>query len=103
MRREAFEDGRLALRFGDQKLNLHPAGAVLTPHARHPTTGSADLCFLTSVPLEAVAAHLAAHGVALIAGPVARTGARGPLRSVYCADPDGNLIEVANSSPPPRR
>lgn len=91
-----FGEGRRALSFGCQKINLHPASAPIRPHARTPQAGSADLCFLTAVPLDEVIAHLRACGVAIEEGPVPRTGATGPIRSVYCRDPDGNLIEVAN-------
>ncbi|THF60534.1 VOC family protein [Pseudothauera rhizosphaerae] len=91
-----FGEGRRALVFGRQKINLHPASAPIRPHARRPLAGSADLCFLTSTPLEEVAAQLEACGVAVEEGPVPRTGATGPIRSVYCRDPDGNLVEIAN-------
>lgn len=92
----SFADGRRALSFGEQKINLHPYGREFEPKAGHPTPGSADLCFLTEVPLSEVQAHLAACGVTLIEGPVRRTGATGPILSVYFRDPDGKLIEVAN-------
>jgi catechol 2,3-dioxygenase-like lactoylglutathione lyase family enzyme len=92
----SFGDGRTALAFGQQKINLHARGHEFEPKAHRPTPGAADFCLLTSVPLAAVAAHLRAEGVALVAGPVARTGATGPLESIYFRDPDGNLIEVAN-------
>jgi catechol 2,3-dioxygenase-like lactoylglutathione lyase family enzyme len=91
-----FGEGRKALAFGAQKINLHPAGREFEPKARRPTPGSADLCFLTSVPLPQVQAHLAACGVAVTEGPVQRTGAQGPILSVYFRDPDDNLIEVSN-------
>lgn len=91
-----FGDGRTALAFGSQKINLHPAGQAFEPHAAYPTPGAADVCFITSVPLAEVMAHLAACGVTVLAGPVRRTGARGPIVSVYFRDPDMNLIEVAN-------
>lgn len=91
-----FGEGRRALVFGQQKINLHAANAPIQPHARLPQPGSADLCFLTSSPLEAVIAHLNACGVGIEDGPVQRTGATGPIRSVYCRDPDGNLVEIAN-------
>ena len=91
-----FGEGRRALAFGDQKLNLHQAGKEFEPKARTPTRGSADLCFLTDVPIDDVVAHLKKIGVAIELGPVAKTGARHPLRSLYFRDPDGNLIEVAN-------
>jgi catechol 2,3-dioxygenase-like lactoylglutathione lyase family enzyme len=96
MRAETFGDGRKALSFGTQKINLHQAGREFEPKAAAPTPGSADLCFLTSEPLDAVISHLRACGVPVIEGPVSRTGATGPIRSVYVRDPDGNLVEVAN-------
>ncbi len=91
-----FGAGRKALAFGAQKINLHQSGREFEPKARRPTPGSADLCFLTSVPLAQVQAHLAACGVAVSEGPVQRTGAQGPILSVYFRDPDLNLIEVSN-------
>lgn len=91
-----FGQGRKALAFGAQKINLHPAGREFEPKAQRPTPGSADLCFLTSVPLTEVRAHLAACGVTVSEGPVQRTGAQGPILSVYFRDPDLNLIEVSN-------
>ena len=91
-----FGQGRKALAFGAQKINLHQAGKEFEPKANHPTPGSADLCFLTHVPLEEVQRHLTACGVPVIEGPVQRTGAQGPILSVYVRDPDQNLIEVAN-------
>lgn len=91
-----FGNGRRALVFGHQKINLHPAAAPIVPHAQSPLPGSADLCFIAETPLEEVLRHLAACGVAVEDGPVARTGATGPIRSVYFRDPDGNLIEVSN-------
>jgi catechol 2,3-dioxygenase-like lactoylglutathione lyase family enzyme len=94
-----FGGGRRALTFGRQKLNLHQAGRELSPHARRPTGGSADLCFITSTPIEHVVTHLETAGVSVEDGPVDRTGAVGPLRSVYIRDPDGNLLEVANHLP----
>ena len=99
MRKEVFHpaDGttRTALVFGDQKINLHQAGAEFEPKSRQPTPGSADLCFLTEPPLDDWLAHFAAHGIEVEEGPVARTGATGPLTSLYVRDPDGNLIEVS--------
>lgn len=87
---------RTALAFGRQKLNLHPCDRVLDPNVRHATPGSADLCFLTSTPIDAVVEHLRAVGVDIVTGPVRRTGARQPLLSIYFHDPDENLIEVSN-------
>lgn len=92
----AFGAGRRALVFGSQKINLHPHGREFEPKAHRPTPGSADVCFLTSVPLDAVIQQLAACGVKILEGPVPRTGAAGPLMSVYFRDPDLNLIEVSN-------
>ncbi|MEW5789440.1 MAG: VOC family protein [Pseudomonadota bacterium] len=96
MERVVFGAGRLALNFGVQKINLHPAEAPLAPHARRPTPGGADLCFISDLPVGAWLDHLAAQDVAVEAGPVPRTGARGPITSVYFRDPDGNLLEVSN-------
>lgn len=95
MRREDFGDGRVALRFGDQKLNLHSAGAEIAPHAAQPTPGSADLCFLMDGTLEAFAESLSRADVPIELGPVPRTGAVAPLSSLYVRDPDGNLVELS--------
>ena len=94
-----FGAGRKALAFGTQKINLHQAGREFEPKAARPTPGSADLCFLSSVPLPQVQAHLAACGVTITEGPVQRTGAQGPILSVYFRDPDHNLIEISNRLP----
>jgi catechol 2,3-dioxygenase-like lactoylglutathione lyase family enzyme len=91
-----FAGGRKALAFGRQKINLHAHGREFEPKAQHPTPGSSDLCLLTATPLADVVAHLAAEGVVIVEGPVRRTGATGPILSVYFRDRDGNLIEVAN-------
>lgn len=96
MERRVFAGGRVALHFGGQKINLHAAAAPIVPHARRPTPGSADLCFVTATPIADVMAALAAREIAIIEGPVERSGARGPLLSIYCVDPDGNLVEIAN-------
>lgn len=91
-----FQSGRKALHFGGQKFNLHQAGHEFEPKAAVPTPGSLDLCLLTSVPLNDVMEHLRLNSVTLVEGPVYKTGAAGPLLSVYMRDPDGNLIEVSN-------
>lgn len=94
-----FGAGRKALAFGQQKINLHEAGKEFDPpaiKAARPVPGSGDLCFLTSVPLAEVMARAAALGIAIEEGPERRTGALGPISSVYARDPDGNLIEVSN-------
>ena len=96
MRVETFAQGRKALAFGRQKFNLHEAGREFEPKADRPTPGSIDLCLITDTPLDAVIDHLRRCDVTIIEGPVARTGATGPIRSVYLHDPDANLIEVAN-------
>lgn len=90
-----FGENRRALRFGAAKINLHVAGREHAPHAARPTPGSADLCFLVTETLGAVQAHLERHGVPVVEGPVDRTGATGPLRSLYVRDPDGNLVELS--------
>ena len=90
-----FGSGRRALSFGNQKINLHEAGKEFQPLAGNPTPGSADLCFISTVPLPAVIEHLRACAVPVIEGPVERTGAKGNIRSVYFRDPDENLIEVS--------
>jgi len=89
---------RHALSFGTQKINLHVAGAEFEPRARHAMPGSADLCFLSDTPLESWTARLQAVGIVVEEGPVPRTGATGPITSIYLRDPDGNLIEIANRS-----
>ena len=91
-----FGDGRTALRFGRSKINLHQAGHEFEPKARHPAPGSMDLCLIVDDPVEDVLAQLAAAGVAVEEGPVARTGATGEIVSCYLRDPDGNLIELSN-------
>jgi catechol 2,3-dioxygenase-like lactoylglutathione lyase family enzyme len=87
---------RTALRFGAQKLNLHEVGNKVAPHARHAEPGSLDLCFVIAVRPEDAVAQLHACGVEVERGPVSRIGALGDITSVYCRDPDGNLIELAS-------
>ncbi|MBL9174451.1 MAG: VOC family protein [Verrucomicrobiales bacterium] len=95
MKSVVFGAGRRALAFGRQKINLHSVGAPVSPHAASPTPGSADVCLLTGTPMDEVLTHLQREGVAVELGPVPRTGAVGPILSVYFRDPDGNLIEVS--------
>ncbi len=90
-----FAEGRVALHFGSQKINLHQAGRTFDPKAAAPTPGSADLCFLLAGPLDRAIDHLAALAIPLEAGPIERTGATGRIRSIYLREPDGNLIELA--------
>ena len=104
MARETFvapSDGsrRVALLFGGQKINLHKAGAEFEPKAKTPQPGSADFCLLTKTPLEDVTETLIANGIAIELDPSPRTGAAGPLVSIYCRDPDGNLVEISNVMP----
>jgi catechol 2,3-dioxygenase-like lactoylglutathione lyase family enzyme len=95
MRIVTFGGGRKALVFGAQKINLHLAGREFEPKAAHPTPGSVDLCLITTGSLDAAIAHLAACGIPILEGPVAKIGATGSIRSVYFRDPDANLIEVS--------
>ncbi|XTI73271.1 VOC family protein [Acidithiobacillus sp. AC3] len=91
-----FGDSRKALSFGAQKINLHQYRKEFEPKAQKPTPGSADLCFITSIPIPEVVRHISSCDVAVIEGPVQRTGATDPILSVYFRDPDMNLIEVSN-------
>jgi len=96
MQRLTFAGGRYALAFGRQKINLHEAGREFEPKAHVAAPGTLDLCLITTTPLGEVIEHLARCDVAIIEGPVSKTGATGPIRSVYFRDPDQNLIEVSN-------
>jgi catechol 2,3-dioxygenase-like lactoylglutathione lyase family enzyme len=96
MRPVTFGAGRRALEFGTSKINLHQAGQEFAPHASSPVPGSADLCLITTAPPGQVLAHLSAERVPVEEGPVPRTGALGPITSIYIRDPDGNLIEIAS-------
>lgn len=103
MQLERYGAGRIALRFGDHKFNVHPPGFDAGIKARTPTPGSLDLCFLADRPLDEVIAQLERHGIPIEEGPVVRTGARFAIRSVYLRDPDENLIEIsepADNAPP---
>jgi catechol 2,3-dioxygenase-like lactoylglutathione lyase family enzyme len=91
-----FAGGRRGLSFGRQKLNLHQAGREFEPKALRPAPGTMDFCLITETPLAEVMETLRSHGVAIIDGPVDKTGAIGPIKSVYFRDPDGNLVEVSN-------
>lgn len=91
-----FGGGRKALRFGVHKINLHRHGHEFEPKAAQPTPGSADLCLVANASIAVVLAHLQACGVEVTEGPMQRTGASGPILSVYFRDPDANLVEVAS-------
>ncbi|MGD9952457.1 MAG: VOC family protein [Burkholderiales bacterium] len=98
MKLESFKtptETRQALKFGRQKINLHEWGREFTPRAHVAAPGTLDLCFIASVPLEQVVAKLKSAGVPILEGPVMKTGATGPIRSVYVRDPDLNLVEIS--------
>ena len=98
MKLERFGQGRLALKFGGQKINLHEKGKEFEPKAMLAAPGTLDICFIAAVPLKDVIARLAACNVPIIEGPVAKTGAQGPILSVYVRDPDGNLVEISEQA-----
>ena len=95
MKIEVFGQGRKALVFGNQKINLHEVGKEFEPKADRPTSGAGDFCLITETPITEVVQHLKTFGVEIEDGPVARTGANGAITSVYFRDPDANLIEVS--------
>ncbi len=95
MKLEKFAEGRLALKFGSQKINLHEWGKEFEPRAHVAAPGTLDLCFIASVPLDQVVRKLKAKSVAILEGPVEKTGAMGPMQSVYVRDPDLNLVEIS--------
>lgn len=99
MRLESFGAGRKAFRFGNQKINLHVKGKEFEPKAHTPVPGALDLCFIASMPLDDVMAELKRKGLAIVEGPVIRTGAVARIRSVYLRDPDLNLIEISEIVP----
>lgn len=95
MTAKIFADNRIALHFGQQKINIHQYGQEIKPNAKNATVGSADLCLLTDTPLNQVIADLQENNVVIIEGIVSRTGANGKIQSIYINDPDGNLIEIS--------
>jgi catechol 2,3-dioxygenase-like lactoylglutathione lyase family enzyme len=103
MRVETMPNGRKALHFGNQKVNLQQYGGDTDQMNRHPTPGSADFCLLMDTPIEVAIAELRLAGVSLADGPVIRNGASGPIRSIYIYDPDDNLVELSNLLPPTSR
>ncbi|EIM9801539.1 VOC family protein [Salmonella enterica] len=90
-----FKQNRKALIFGAQKINLHQQEMEFEPKASRPTPGSADLCFITSTPINGVVSEILQAGIPIVEGPVERTGATGEIMSIYIRDPDGNLIEIS--------
>ena len=99
MELDTFGDGRKALRFGQQKINIHVKGHEFEPKAHLPVPGALDLCFIADRPLDQVIDALTSAGASILEGPVQRTGATGPIRSIYLRDPDLNLIEISEYLP----
>ena len=99
MEEVSFGQGRKAVVFGDQKINFHQHGQELEPRALHPTRGSGDLCLITDDSISEVIGKIQSCGIEIIEGPVARTGAKVPMTSIYIRDPDQNLIEIATYRP----
>lgn len=97
MKEIEFDEDRVALQFGNQKINLHQKSSEISPVAENPTPGSLDLCFISRTPVDEIVSLLLKHGVEIESGPVKRQGATGKIISVYCRDPDGNLVEISNS------
>ena len=95
MERDVFGEGRVALKFGAHKINLHEAGNELEPRALNPSPGAGDFCLITTTPIDDVVRHLQIVGVEIELMPSGRTGATGPITSVYFRDPDQNLVEVS--------
>jgi catechol 2,3-dioxygenase-like lactoylglutathione lyase family enzyme len=96
MEKEVFEDGRIALKYGNQKINLHQVGNEFEPKAANSIPGSADMCFVTKTELKIAMRRVRDKGIEIIEGPVTRAGAKGLIESFYFRDPDENLIEVSN-------
>jgi catechol 2,3-dioxygenase-like lactoylglutathione lyase family enzyme len=95
MEKVDFKNGRVALKYGNQKINLHQVGNEFKPNAANPIPGSSDLCFITTTELKDAMKQVLDKGVQIIEGPVSRIGATGPIESFYIRDPDKNLIEVS--------
>jgi catechol 2,3-dioxygenase-like lactoylglutathione lyase family enzyme len=95
MQEERFAGNRIALKFGEQKINLHIKGKEFKPGAEYPTPGSSDFCLISKTPLDKVIEHLKSQNIKIVLGPTDKVGAHGPIRSVYIRDPDMNLVEIS--------